>query len=124
MVNRLQDARATRIINGAMAAGLKYPQLRQRYYTDVIEPRREAMHQVIRAGIAGGKLRPGIDPDAIGNMLSGPLILRSIEGTLPQGPPREIAAEQIDIVLHGISRTSSDRDRLTGARRRTGPVSA
>ncbi|QMU76689.1 TetR/AcrR family transcriptional regulator [Streptacidiphilus sp. PB12-B1b] len=105
LVTRLQDVRATQIINGVMAAGLKYPQLRERYYADVIEPRREAMRQVVRAGIASGELRPDVDPDAIGNMLSGPLITRSIESSVPQGPAEEIAAELVDVILFGISRT-------------------
>ena len=105
MVTRLQDTRATRIINGVMAAGLKYPQLRQRYYADVIEPRREAMRQVLRAGIASGELRPDIDPNAIGNMLSAPLVTRSIEDAVPQGPPEQVAAEVVDVILFGIART-------------------
>jgi len=104
MITRLQDSRATRIINGAMAAGHAYPQLRERYQADVIEPRREAMRKVIRAGMASGELRTDIDPATIGNMLSAPLVLRSIEGSPPQGPPQEVAAELIDAILLGISR--------------------
>lgn len=103
LITRLQDTRATQIINGVMAAGLQYPQLRQRYYADVIEPRREAMRQVIRAGIASGELRAGIDPDTIGNMLSAPLITRSIEGAPPEGAAEEIAAELTDVILFGIA---------------------
>ena len=103
LITRLQDTRATRIINGAMAAGLEYPQLRQRYYADVVEPRREAMRKVIRAGIASGELRAGIDPDTIGNMLTAPLLMRSVEGATPQGPAQEVAAELIDAILYGIA---------------------
>ncbi|MEU6171802.1 TetR/AcrR family transcriptional regulator [Streptantibioticus parmotrematis] len=103
-ITRLQDTRATQIINGVMAAGMKYPQLRQRYYADVIEPRREVLRQVLRSGIANGELRPDIDPDIIGSMLTGSLILRSIEGTVPQGLPEEIATGLADTILHGISR--------------------
>jgi AcrR family transcriptional regulator len=105
MVTRMQDTRATQIINGVMAAGLKYPQLRRRYYEDVIEPRREALRQVLRNGIARGELRPDIDPEAIGNMLSAPLVMRSVEGVMPEGAPEEIAAELIDVVLFGIAAT-------------------
>ncbi|MFI9273538.1 TetR/AcrR family transcriptional regulator [Kitasatospora sp. NPDC052896] len=104
MVTRLQDTRATRIINGAMAAGVKYPQLRQRYYTDVIEPRREAMRQVLRSGIASGELRPDIDPAAIVITLTGSLIARSIEGTVPEGPPEKVAGDLVDVILFGIAR--------------------
>jgi AcrR family transcriptional regulator len=104
MITRLQDTRATRIINGVMAAGVQYPQLRQRYYADVVEPRREATREVLRAGIASGELRPDIDPVTIGNLLSGPLIMRSLEGTMPEGPPEKIAAEHIDVILYGIAR--------------------
>ena len=106
LITRLQDTRATQIINGVMAAGLKYPQLRQRYYADVIEPRREATRQVLRAGIASGELRPDIDPDTISNMLSGPLIMRSVEGAQFHGPAEEIAAEVVDVVLFGITRAA------------------
>lgn len=105
MVIRMQDGAATRIINGMMAAGVKYPQLRQRYYTDVIEPRREAMRQVLRNGVASGELRPDTDPSAIVSMLTGPLIARSVEGTVPDGPPEEVAADLVDVILFGIART-------------------
>jgi AcrR family transcriptional regulator len=104
LITRLQDARATSILNGMMAAGKDFPQLRERYYADVVEPRREALRRVLRAGVASGELRPGIDPEAIGNMLTAPLIYHSIEGTMPQGTPAEIAAEVVDVILFGIAR--------------------
>ena len=103
LVTRLQDTRATSILNGMMAAGRDYPQLRERYYSDVLEPRREVTRQVIRAGLASGELRSGLDPETIANLLTGPLICRSIEGSTPEGVPEEIAAEVVDVILYGIS---------------------
>jgi AcrR family transcriptional regulator len=109
LVTRLQDTRATSILNGMMAAGREYPQLRERYYADVVEPRREVTRRVIRAGLASGELRSGLDPDSIAYLLTAPLIFRSIEGDAIEGDPREVAAGVVDVVLFGISRDKPEQ---------------
>ncbi|WP_424215816.1 TetR/AcrR family transcriptional regulator (plasmid) [Streptomyces sp. BI20] len=103
LVTRLQNARATSILNGLVAAGRQYPQLRERYYADVVEPRREVTRRAIRAGIASGELRGDLDPGTIAELLTAPLILRSVEGTPLVGKPEEIAAEMVDMVLFGVA---------------------
>ncbi|WP_161789950.1 TetR/AcrR family transcriptional regulator [Streptacidiphilus neutrinimicus] len=104
LVTRLQNTRATSILNGMIAAGRQYPQLRERYYADVVEPRREVTREVIRAGIASGELRSDLDPIAVAELLTAPLILRSVEGARLLGKPDEIAAEVVDVVLFGVAR--------------------
>jgi AcrR family transcriptional regulator len=103
LVTRLQDTRASNILNGMMAAGREYPQLRERYFADVVEPRREVTRQVIRAGLASGELRSGLDPESIAYLLTSPLICRSMEGATIEGAPEDVAAEVVDVVLFGIS---------------------
>jgi len=104
LVTRLQDTRATSILNGMMAAGREYPQLRERYYADVVEPRREVTRQVIRAGLASGELRSDLDPESIAYLLTAPLICRSFEGVAIEGAPEEIAAQVVDVILFGVAR--------------------
>ncbi|WP_034086860.1 TetR/AcrR family transcriptional regulator [Streptacidiphilus albus] len=109
LVTRLQDTRATSILNGMMAAGREYPQLRERYYADVVEPRREVTRRVIRAGLASGELRSGLDADSIAYLLTASLICRSIEGVAIEGAPEDVAARIVDVVLFGISRAEPEQ---------------
>jgi AcrR family transcriptional regulator len=102
LVTRLQDARSNLILNAVTAAGHSYPQLRARYLSDVVEPRRELLRAVLRQGIADGQLRADIDPETVAAMLYAPLVSRAADGTLPTGPPREVATEVVELILTGI----------------------
>src|SRR5579859_3949183 len=55
------DPRKARRYALLLGEGAKYPRLMARYKEEVVEPRREAMREVIRRGVRTGELRPETD---------------------------------------------------------------
>ncbi|WP_395111367.1 TetR/AcrR family transcriptional regulator [Actinomadura sp. SCN-SB] len=77
----------------------KHPELYARYRRDVIQPRREMLHRVLRRGVERGELRADLDLDVVIAMLVGVLVHRSPRERLPEGLPEAV----IDTVLRGIA---------------------
>ena len=112
LVARMHDERNQRIYRSVLTACEGHPILRERFYAEVIEPRREATRAAIRIAIKRGELRPGVDPDLLGAMLFSPLLAQTYEGRLRdplRGPPRKVATRLVDTVLEGSLPTDAVR---------------
>jgi hypothetical protein len=78
--------------------------LRERFYAEVIEPRREATRAVIRAAAGRGELRDDVDPGLLGALLFSPVLAETLEGRPRRplrGAPRVVATRIVDAVLRG-----------------------
>jgi AcrR family transcriptional regulator len=98
------DPRKARRYALLLGEGDKYPRLMARYKETVVEPRREAMREVIRRGVRTGELRPDTDVEIAMLTLTGACMAqdRSAHGTLDD----EFATRLVDGLLLGLSARS------------------
>jgi len=95
------DPRKARRYALLLGEGEKYPRLMARYKETVVEPRREALREVIRRGVENGELRPDTDVEIAMLTLTGVIMAqeKSAAGTLDAG----FAARLVDGLLLGLS---------------------
>jgi AcrR family transcriptional regulator len=102
LIERLHEPRNERIYRAVFGGS---PVLRERFFAEVIEPRRAATRRVIAAAIRRGELSADTDPALLGVMLFAPVLGESLEGR-PRAPlrgaPREVATRLVDAVLRGL----------------------
>ncbi|MEU8249516.1 TetR/AcrR family transcriptional regulator [Nonomuraea sp. NPDC048916] len=90
------------VMNIALGDSDRYPRLLERFFDIAIEPRRQAMREVIRRGIASGELRPDIEVEMCMAILSGAMIWHTKWG--PAGDlPADLAERIVDHVLPGLA---------------------
>jgi hypothetical protein len=86
-----------------MTEVMRHPTLSRQYSDQVVEPRREAMRRVLRAGVAAGELREDLDVDMLAELFTGPMLMRAVMH--PWAPLSEDLPELIvDAVLDGVRR--------------------
>ncbi|MBB4930782.1 AcrR family transcriptional regulator [Lipingzhangella halophila] len=76
-----------------------HPEIIDRIKRTVFAPREEAIHAVLRRGIASGELRPGLEPAVVQRMLVGGALAG--RGSEPAGSHRAYAERLVDTVLDG-----------------------
>jgi AcrR family transcriptional regulator len=98
------DPRKARRYALLLGEGEKYPRLMARYKETVVEPRREAMREVIRRGIQTGELRADTDVEIAMLTLTGVIMAqeKSACGTLDG----DFAARLVDGLLLGCTARS------------------
>jgi AcrR family transcriptional regulator len=84
-----------------LGEGEKYPRLMARYKETVVEPRREAMREVIRRGIRTGELRADTDVEVAMLVLTGTVLAREKAGN-PDALNDEFATRVVDGLLFGL----------------------
>lgn len=102
LIERLHDQRNQRIYQSLLTGCGAHPLLRERFYAEVIEPRREATRSVIRAAAERGELRADVDAGLIGMLLFSPILAETFEGRPRpplRGAPRAVASRLVDAVL-------------------------
>lgn len=101
-------------VTGEHAAGMtptwligmqQSPQVRELYAAKVVAPRRAALRQVVRRGIAEGLLDPHVDVDVLLTCLSAPAVLMGMHKARGQQPMATIPAV-VDMILQGAARRS------------------
>lgn len=91
-----------RVLMRAAAEGVSDPSIAALVHDRVLEPRREALRQVIRDGMATGDLRPGIDLEAVVPVLVGPMMHLGMWRMC--GGVDEIDTEAVvDLLLSGLA---------------------
>lgn len=70
-------------------------------YQNMIEPRREALRQVLRRGIEAGELRPDLDIEVAIMQLAAPLVLQRSMNWNPSVDGGNLAERLVDAVLAG-----------------------
>ena len=95
------DPRKARRYALLLGEGEKYPRLMARYKETVVEPRREAMRDVIRRGIKTGELRPGTDVEIAMVTLTGACMAQG--SSAPGALDEQFATRLVDGLLQGLS---------------------
>jgi AcrR family transcriptional regulator len=93
-------ARALNEIASGSALGRSYTQL-------VIEPRRNAIAEAVRAGVQRGEIRDDIDIDVTIDALIGPILLAHLLGGVGILPPSHLADQIGAVLLDGIRNPGS-----------------
>ncbi|MFI7386736.1 TetR/AcrR family transcriptional regulator [Streptomyces sp. NPDC049813] len=95
------DMRRSALLHNVFAQMKTLPRLWHAYHEIVIEPRRRLMHDVLRRGVADGELPAGTDIELAGDLLAGPMLLRSV--LRADAPLADDLAERIvDLALAGL----------------------
>jgi AcrR family transcriptional regulator len=84
-----------------LGEGEKYPRLMARSKETVVEPRREAMREVIRRGVKTGELRADTDVEVAMLVLTGTVLAREKAGN-PDALNDEFATRVVDGLLFGL----------------------
>ena len=107
-------------VSGAHAGGMtptwlltmkQMPQVKQLYMDKVVAPRRDAVRQVLRRGVADGVIDAEVDVDTALTCLSGPAILVGMHRASGYQAGSVSIEDLVDVVLNGL---------LTPAARATG----
>ena len=104
LIARLHDDRHRRIYRSLLTDCAGHPALRERFYAEVIEPRREATRAVIEAAARRGELRADVDAALLGALLFAPVLADTLEGRPRRplrGAPKAVATRIVEAVLRG-----------------------
>lgn len=108
LVERVHDDRNQRIYRSVLGGS---PNLRERFFAEVIEPRRAATCAVIAAAVRRGELRADTDAALLGALLFSPVLAELLEGRPRpplRGAPRTVASAIVDAALRGARPQRSD----------------
>lgn len=108
ILDGIRQARGTirgRVLMRAAAEGVSDPDLAALVHERVLEPRREALRQVLRDGMARGDIRAGIDLDAAVPLLVGPMLHMSMWRMCPGISDIRIETV-VDLILEGMTPAS------------------
>ncbi|MFJ8824943.1 TetR/AcrR family transcriptional regulator [Streptomyces sp. NPDC102467] len=94
------------LLHNVFAQMKTLPRLWDAYHEIVIDPRRRVMHEVLRRGVADGELPAGTDIELASDLVTGPMLLRSIMRD-DQPLAEDLAAQIVDLALAGL-RTGPD----------------
>jgi AcrR family transcriptional regulator len=101
MAERTVDKRANRMLVALTAEAEVFPELYRRYFEEIVAPRREAMFNAIRRGIASGEIRPDIDIALVNEVLVSPMLARMASRNLGDLDPVTASRRITQLVLDG-----------------------
>lgn len=101
MRRRGLNLRASALLHNVIVQMKTLPRLWDAYQATVVAPRRRAMYDVLRRGVADGELPPGTDIELAGDLFTGPMLLRTVMRV--DAPLADDLSERIvDTVLAGL----------------------
>lgn len=101
-VPRKPDQRMTRIMSCLVPEVHTSPE-RYRLYQGLVEPRREAIRQVLRRGVDTGELRPDTDIEVALAVLTGPILIQRMLRWHPGLDDSALPERVVDTVLAGLA---------------------
>jgi AcrR family transcriptional regulator len=103
LAERVADERAGSMLRALNAEAAAFPRLHDRYFEEIVAPRRAAMKQVLRRGVERGEIRPDVDLDVISELLVAPLLARMASGGTGRLDPERTARQIVDLVFDGAA---------------------
>jgi len=102
LIERTLDKRASSMLRALLAESGAFPELRRRYFDEIVFPRREAMYRIIRQGIASGEIRPEVDVAFVNEMLVGPILARMGSAAVGDLDPEQTSRRIVEFAYDGI----------------------
>lgn len=99
--------RNSALLSNLVAQAKTFPKLWDLYHRTVISDRTAQMREVLRRGMESGEIRSDLDPDLMGDLLTGPMLTRTIlrsDDPLPEG----LSESVVDAVLAGLRPTGGE----------------
>ncbi|QLE71823.1 TetR family transcriptional regulator [Streptomyces rectiverticillatus] len=93
--------RSSAVLRTVLTQIKAHPGLWQEYHEKVVTARREAVHAVLRRGMAAGEIRSDLDVELMGDLIVSPMLSRAMfheRAELPEDLPGKI----VDAVLDGV----------------------
>ncbi|GAA1397027.1 TetR/AcrR family transcriptional regulator [Kitasatospora putterlickiae] len=91
------------VLKAALGQMHSWPELHAAYRERVIVPRRQAVRDVIRRGVAEGELRADLDEELLGDLLIGPILARSVLWDDSDLDDPGLAERMVDALLGGLA---------------------
>lgn len=91
------------VLKVALGQMHQLPELHAAYKERSIRPRRAMLDRVVRRGIATGELRGDLPPDLLGDLLLGPILVRSILWDESDLDDPDLAVTMVDALLQGLA---------------------
>jgi AcrR family transcriptional regulator len=101
LIERVLDKRASHILRALNAEADAFPELHKRYFQEIVAPRRDAMNEAVRRGIASGEIRPDIDPGIVSEVLVSPVLARMASGNTDDLDPEQTSRGIVALVFAG-----------------------
>jgi AcrR family transcriptional regulator len=102
LVERTLDPRASKMLRSLNAEADTFPQLHQRYFADVVAPRRRAIVDALQRGIDAGEIRADVDLTLAAELLVAPILARMASGAIGDLDPTTTSQRIIELVFTGI----------------------
>jgi AcrR family transcriptional regulator len=96
------DERMTRIMS-CLVPGVHSSPERYRLYQDLVEPRRQAVREVLQRGVRTGELRADTDIEAALAVLAGPILIQRMLRWHPGLDDATLPERVVDTVLVGLA---------------------
>jgi AcrR family transcriptional regulator len=90
-------------IMSCLVPGVQHSPERYRLYQGLVEPRREAMREVLRRGVRAGQLRSDLDIEVVVAVLTGPVMIQRMLRWHPDLDDATLPERVVDLVLAGIA---------------------
>ncbi len=103
LTERVLDKRASRMLRALNAEADAFPELHRRYFEEIVAPRRNAMNEALRRGVAAGEIRADVDVDLISDVLVSPVLARMASGNTEDLDPARTSQRIVALVFAGAS---------------------
>lgn len=94
--------RSSALLHSVHAQMKSSPKLWAAYHATVIEPRRRTTFDVLRRGRENGELRSDVDLELVGDLVVGPMLVRTVLHSTADLGDDGLAARIVDTVLEGL----------------------
>ncbi len=101
LIERVLDKRASHMLRALNAEADAFPELHRRYFDEIVAPRRDAMNQALRRGVASGEIRPDVDVDLLSDVLVSPVLARMASGSTEDLDPAQTSQSIAALVFAG-----------------------
>ncbi len=121
IVERSLDQRASHMLRALNAEAATFPELHQRYFSDIVAPRRQSMIEALQRGIDAGEIRPDIDQQFATDVLVAPILARMASGGTADFEPKKTSRRITELVFAGHTAPisgSADRSGQSAVRHR------
>jgi len=103
LVERSLDQRASQMLRSLSAEAIAFPELRNRYFAEVVAPRRAMLLGLLQRGVDTGEIAHHVDIELAADVLVDPILAGTFFGTTPHSQPVTTARFITELVFGGLA---------------------